>query len=51
MEAKNILICLEVLDIGGVETFVCNQSVAMQKKGYNVHILSRKGVFSEILQE
>ena len=46
----NILISLEVLDIGGVETFVCNQSLAMKKKGYNVYTLSRKGVFTEILQ-
>lgn len=51
MEIKNILIALDILDIGGVETFVCNQSVAMKKKGYNVHILSKKGVFTEVLQE
>lgn len=49
-EKRNILICLDVLDIGGVETFVYNQSLAMKAKGHNVYILSKKGVFTEELK-
>lgn len=47
----NILIALDILDIGGVETFVYNQSLAMKKKGYNVHIISKKGIFTEELEK
>ena len=36
MKNKAILICLERLDVGGVETSVFNQSLAFKEKGYNV---------------
>ena len=47
--SKNILLCLDVLNIGGVETFVINQSLALNKKGYNVFIASRNGIYTEML--
>ena len=36
---KNILICLEKLDIGGVETSVITQAKEYKKRGYKVIIL------------
>lgn len=52
MEEKGgILITLDRLDIGGVETFVCNQSQAIKSKGYDVYILSKKGIYSEYLEK
>lgn len=50
-EKQNILIALDILDIGGVETFVYNQSIALKKKGYNVHIISKRGIFTDELVE
>lgn len=47
---KSILLCLEKLDIGGVETYVYNQALALKRKGYNVIILSKKGILSEKLE-
>ena len=44
---KNILICIEKLGIGGVETAVLNQAKACKKKGYNVVIVSKKGSYVE----
>ena len=47
---KNILICLDILDIGGIETFVYNQALALKNKGYNVFTLSKKGILTEELK-
>lgn len=47
---KTILICLEKLDIGGVETSVYNQSIAFKEKGYNVVVLAKNGIYTEKLQ-
>ena len=47
---KSILLCLEKLDIGGVETYVYNQAVALKRKGYNVIILSKKGILCKKLE-
>lgn len=44
---KTILICLEKLDIGGVETSVYNQSIAFKEKGYNVVVLAKNGIYTE----
>lgn len=51
MDNKNIMLCLEVLGIGGVETYVVNQSLALKKKGYNVFVVSREGIYSKILSK
>ena len=51
MKEKNILICLDRLDIGGVETFVYNQSIALKNKEYNIIILSKDGVYRKKLEE
>ena len=48
---KNILICLEKLDIGGVETSVITQAKEYQKRGYKVIILSKKGIYTSILEK
>ena len=48
---KNILICLEKLNIGGVETFVLNQASVLLKEGHKVVILAKKGIFTEKLQQ
>ena len=47
---KNILICLEKLDIGGVETAVVNQAIALKEKGCNVFVIAQKGIYSETLK-
>lgn len=46
---KNILICLEKMGIGGVETSVINQALEYKRKKIDCVIASKKGVFSEIL--
>ena len=48
---KNVLICLERLDIGGVETFVVNQASVLLSKGHTVVILAKKGIYTEKLQK
>ncbi len=48
---KDILICLEKLGIGGVETAVVNQAIALKEKGCNVFVIAQKGVYSEILKQ
>lgn len=49
MKKGNILIALEKLDIGGVETYVYTQAIQLKRMGYNVVILSAKGIYSDIL--
>ena len=46
---KNILICLNRLDIGGIETVVVNQTIELLERGYNVVVLSKKGIYSDVL--
>lgn len=45
---NTIMICLEKLDIGGVETFVINQVNALIKS-YNIIVLARKGIYCETI--
>ena len=47
----NILICLNVLGVGGVETYVVNQARALKRKGYNVYVISKKGVYNKVLED
>ena len=42
---KTIMICLEKLDIGGVETAVINQSIEYKRRGFNVIVLSEYGQY------
>lgn len=48
---ENILICLERLDIGGVETAVVNQASYFLKMGYGVTILAKKGIYMQSLED
>lgn len=47
---KRLLICLERLDIGGVETSVLNQVLEYKKRGYNVTIMAQNGTYTKIIQ-
>lgn len=44
---RTVLICLNYFQIGGVETFVYNQVIALLKKGYEVIVLGMDGLYSE----
>ena len=46
---KNVLICLNKLDIGGVETVVVNQTIELIERGYRVVILAQKGIYTDML--
>ena len=49
MENKNILICLEKMDIGGVETAVLNYAIEMKRRGNNVFVLAQNGIYCDEL--
>lgn len=44
---KTIMLCLNQLGIGGVETAVFNQTIQLIKKNYRVVILARDGIYRE----
>lgn len=46
---KNILICLEQLDIGGIETFTISQINEFSKKKYKCYVLAKKGILYDKL--
>lgn len=48
---KNILICLEKMDIGGVETSVLNQVMEYKKRGIKPIVIAKTGIFTEVLKE
>lgn len=48
---KNLLICLEQLNIGGVETAVLNQAVVLKKMGYGVVVLAKQGLYTKQLEQ
>lgn len=48
---KNILICLERMDIGGVETSVLNQVTEYKRRGIKPIVISKRGIFTEFLTE
>ena len=48
---KNILICLEKLGIGGVETAVINQAIELQNQGFKVNVISAGGEYVKLLQD
>lgn len=48
---KKILICLEQLGIGGVETAVLNQITVYRKRGYDVLVLAKDGVYRKTIEK
>lgn len=48
---KNALICLERLDIGGVETFTITQTEEFTRRGINCVVLAKEGILSEKLKD
>lgn len=46
---KNVLICLEQLGIGGVETFTITQVEEFNRRGIKCYVLSRDGILRERL--
>ena len=44
---QNILILLEVIGSGGVETAVYNKALAFKRKGHNVFVAARDGIYKE----
>jgi len=44
---KNALICLEKLDIGGVETFTITQIEEFTRRGIKCYVLAKEGILSE----
>lgn len=51
MKKRNILICNEQLNIGGVETAVLTMSKGYIDKGYNVFVAAGDGIFKKELEK
>lgn len=51
MKKETVMICLENLGIGGVETAVINQAIALLNKNINVIILAKEGIYTKKLLE
>lgn len=47
---KNILICGENLDDGGVETAIVNDAIVLKKRDNNVYILAKKGIYTKKIE-
>ena len=50
MNSKTVMICLEQLGIGGVETAVYNQAYTLKDKGYNVIVVARSEIYKQKLE-
>lgn len=48
---KTIMLCLNQLGIGGIETAVLNQAIQLIKRGYRVLILSKDGIYRKKFEE
>ena len=48
---KTIMLCLNQLGIGGVETAVLNQTIQLIKKEYKVIILAKDGIYRSKFEE
>ena len=48
---KNILICGESLNDGGVETVIINDAIALKKKGCKPYILAEHGIYTEKIKK
>lgn len=44
---ETIMLCLNQLGIGGVETAVLNQTIQLKRMGYQVIILAKNGIYKE----
>lgn len=51
MKKRNILMCLEHLDIGGVETAVVTLCKGYKRAGHNVYVAAPNGIYSKQLKE
>ena len=51
MNKKNILMCLNSLGIGGVETACVTQIAEYARRNYNVYVLAEKGIYTEKLEK
>lgn len=51
MNNKNILMCLNSLGIGGVETACVTQIAEYARRNYNVYVLAEKGIYTEKLEK
>ena len=47
MNKRRILIALEQLGVGGIETFVLNQVKALRNKNMDVYVIAKKGLYSD----
>lgn len=47
---KNILICLEKMGTGGVETFVLTQAIELKRRGFNVFVMAKDGEYVKSLK-
>ena len=47
----NILICMQQMGIGGVETVVLNQIQLLKKKNYNVFVIGKYGTYTQKYKE
>ena len=47
---KNILICGEHLNDGGVETAIINDAIELKKRRNNVYVLTQKGIYTEKIE-
>ena len=48
---RNILMCLQQLDIGGVETAVVTLCKGYIRAGHKVYVAAKKGIFSKQLEK
>lgn len=48
---KTIMLCLNQLGIGGVETAVLNQIIQFKKKNYHVIVLAKDGIYRKKFEE
>ena len=51
MKKRNILMCLEHLDIGGIETAVVTLCKGYKREGHNVYVAAPNGIYSEELKK
>lgn len=47
---KNILICLEKMGTGGVETFVLTQAIELKRREFNVFVMAKDGEYVKSLK-
>lgn len=47
---SNIMLCTEKLEVGGAETALITQALAMRKKGHNVVVLAQDGIYTDLLK-